>query len=90
MKNEKGKWLFLIGLVLLIIAFFLPTEILSDFTELKPIGLASIFFCPLLGVAGLVFSIRARQKTFIVLNSLLIAAFPILMHFAQIFALFQP
>ena len=78
-KTKVSMVLFIIGILVLGISFILPTNILTSYTSLKPIGLSTIFVCPIIGIVGVFFAIKEKSFAFGILNSLLILAFPIVM-----------
>ena len=52
---------------------------------LRPLGLATIFICPILGIIGMLFSIKNRNIILSFLNIFLILAFPITMSIGYYF-----
>ncbi len=65
-----------LGLVLgAIFGYFLP----DIGSQLKPLGLSTIFLCPILGIIGLIFSLKRKSILFSILNLVLILSFPITM-----------
>lgn len=83
-KLKVSKSLFFIGIVILFISYIIPTDIFSRFTELKPLGLSTIFICPVVGIIGVIFSIKEKSILFFFLNLILIFSFPILMFLGNI------
>ncbi|EOT4860216.1 TPA: hypothetical protein ACGF1I_000370 [Streptococcus pyogenes] len=79
MKENLSKKIFLLGLVIFVISYLLPVDILESYTSLRPTGLTSMFVCPIIGLIGLIFGIKEKNKLFIVLNILLILLLPIAM-----------
>lgn len=79
MKKKISKKLFLIGLVIFVISYLLPVDIFENYTSLRPTGLTSMFVCPIIGLIGLIFGIKEKDKLFIVLNILLILLLPMAM-----------
>lgn len=77
MNKKKGKIVFFIGLAIFIISYFLPVNVLNSFTNLKPTGLTSMFLCPIVGIAGIIFSIKEKDKFFTVANLILILLLPL-------------
>ncbi|BAG08362.1 hypothetical protein [Finegoldia magna] len=61
------------------ISYLLPVDIFESFTKLRPTGLTSMFVCPVIGLIGLIFGVKEKDKLFIVLNILLILLIPIAM-----------
>ena len=47
--------------------------------KLRPTGLTSMFVCPIIGLIGLIFGIKEKDRLFMVLNILLITLLPIAM-----------
>lgn len=74
-----GIYTFAIGLIIYIISYLVPTNIFNDFTKIKPIGMSTIFICPILGIIGLIFSIKSKSILFSILNLILVFSFPITM-----------
>ncbi|HEP1218050.1 TPA: hypothetical protein ACG2KH_000584 [Streptococcus agalactiae] len=79
MKEKLSKKIFLLGLVIFVISYLLPIDIFENYTSLRPTGLTSMFVCPIIGLIGLMFGVKEKDKLFIVLNLLLILLLPITM-----------
>ena len=79
MKENLSKKIFLLGLVIFVISYLLPIDIFESYTSLRPTGLTSMFVCPIIGLIGLIFGVREKNRLFIVLNILLILLLPIAM-----------
>ncbi|WP_077074776.1 hypothetical protein [Aedoeadaptatus urinae] len=79
MKKNISKKLFLLGLTIFVISYLLPVDIFQSYTSLRPTGLTSMFVCPIIGLIGLIFGIKDKDKLFIILNLLLILLLPIAM-----------
>ena len=79
MKVNLSKKIFLLGLVIFVISYLLPIDIFESYTSLRPTGLTSMFIGPIIGLMGLIFGIKEKEKLFIVLNPLLILLLPIAM-----------
>ena len=79
MKKNISKKLFLLGLTIFVISYPLPINIFESYTSLRPTGLTSMFVCPIIGLIGLIFWLKEKDKLFIVLNILLILLLPIAM-----------
>ena len=78
-KTKVSMVFFIIGVLLLAVSFVVPTDILNSYTNLKPIGLSTLFVCPAFGIIGVLFSIKEKSLVFGILNALLMLAFPIMM-----------
>lgn len=78
-KTKVSMVFFIIGVLLLAVSFVVPTDILNSYTNLKPIGLSTLFLCPAFGILGVLISIKEKSLVFGLLNALLILAFPIMM-----------
>ena len=78
-KTRVSMVFFIIGVLLLAVSFVVPTDILNSYTNLKPIGLSTLFLCPAFGIIGVLFSIKEKSLVFGILNALLMLAFPIMM-----------
>ncbi len=61
------------------IYYLLPVDIFENYTNLKPTGLTSIFVCPIIGLIGLIFGVKVKDRLFIVLNIMLTLLLPIAM-----------
>ena len=61
------------------IYYLLQVDIFENYTNLKPTGLTSIFVCPIIGLIGLIFGVKVKDRLFIVLNIMLILLLPIAM-----------
>ncbi|MDU3177727.1 hypothetical protein [Anaerococcus sp.] len=79
MKQKLSKKIFLLGLVIFVIYYLLPVGIFESYTNLRPTGLKSMFVCPIIGLIGLIFGVKEKDRLFIVLNLLLILLLPIAM-----------
>ena len=79
MKKNISKKLFLLGLTIFVISYLLPVDIFQSYTSLRPTGLTSMFVWPIIGLIGLIFGIKDKDKLFIILNILLILLLPIAM-----------
>ena len=79
MKKNISKKLFLLGLVIFVISYLLPIDIFKRYTSLRPTGLTSMFVCPIIGLIGLIFGVKEKDKLFMALNVLLILLLPIAM-----------
>ena len=79
MKKNISKKLFLLGLLIFVISYLLPVDIFYGCTSLRPTGLTSMFVCPIIGLIGLIFGVKEKDRLFIVLNIMLILLLPIAM-----------
>ena len=79
MKENLSKKIFLLGLVIFVISYLLPIDIFESYTSLRPTGLTSMFVCPIIGLIGLIFGLKEKDRLFIVFNLLLILLLPITM-----------
>ena len=79
MKKNISKKLFLLGLVIFVISYLLPIDIFESYTSLRPTGLTSMFVCPIIGLIGLIFGLKEKDRLFIVLNIMLILLLPVTM-----------
>ena len=84
MKEKLSKKIFLLGLTIFVIFYLLPIDIFEDYTNLRPTGLTSIFVCPIIGLIGLIFGIKEKDKLFMALNVILILLLPIAMFAAHL------
>ena len=79
MKKNISKKLFILGLVIFVISYPLPIDIFESYTSLRPTGLTSMLVCPIIGLIGLIFGVKEKDRLFIVLNIMLILLLPIAM-----------
>lgn len=79
MRKSISKYLFFIGIGVLIISFLMPVDLFENFTNLRPTGLTSLFICRIIGLIGLIFAVKEKSVLFGVLNFLLIIIFPLFM-----------
>lgn len=79
MKQKLSKKIFLLGLIIFVISYLLPVDIFENYTSLRPTGLTSMFVCPIIGLIGLIFGVKEKDRVFIVLNIMLILLLPIAM-----------
>lgn len=79
MKQKLSKKIFLLGLVIFVISYLLPVDIFQSYTSLRPTGLTSMFVCPIIGLIGLMFGVKEKDRLFMALNVLLILLLPIAM-----------
>lgn len=82
--KKLSKNIFLLGLAILVISYLLPVDIFESYTSLRPTGLTLMFFCPIIGLIGLVFGVKEKDKLFMALNILLILLLPIAMFVGHI------
>ncbi len=75
-NNKVHQWTFFLGLALLALSYI---GRYGAFGALRPMGLTTIFICPILGLVGLGFSIRNRSLVFGILNFIQIFSFFIVM-----------
>ena len=78
-KIKVSMGVFLLGILALGLSLIVPPEILSSYTNLRPIGLTTLYICPLLGIIGILFAIKEKALFFGLANILLILAFPLVM-----------
>ena len=79
-KNKAmGRYLFILGFAILIISILLPESVVNQFGAMKPVAYTSLIICPLLGIVGLLFSIKNKDLIYGILNGLLIVSFPLVM-----------
>ncbi|MDU7163945.1 MAG: hypothetical protein E6296_05330 [Anaerococcus vaginalis] len=69
----------LLELVIFGISYLLTIDIFDSYTNLRPTGLTSMFVCPIIGLIGLIFGVKEKDKLFMALNILLILLLPIAM-----------
>lgn len=79
MKENLSKKIFLPELVIFLISYLLPIDIFESYTSLRPIGLTSMLVCPIIGLIGLIFGVKEKDKLFMALNVLLILLLTIAM-----------
>ena len=79
MNKKISEKLFLLGLTIFAISYLLPIDIFESYTSLRPTGLASMLVCPIIGLIGLIFGVKEKDRLFIVLNIMLILLLPIAM-----------
>lgn len=77
MKKQTQTITFILGLVLFIISIIIPYDSLEFILgAFRPVGLTSIFICPILGIIGTIFAIKNKDFLFLILNIIQILAFP--------------
>ena len=79
LRTNVEKHIISLGIVVFVISYIVPVRLLNKFTELKPLGISTIFICQVLGMIGLVFSLKRKSILFTFLNLLLLLSFPIAM-----------
>ena len=79
MKENLSQKIFLIGFVIFMISYLLPIDTFQNYTNLRTTGLTSMFVCPIIGLIGLIFGVKEKDKLFMALNVLLILLLPIAM-----------
>lgn len=77
-RKNLQLYTFLLGFLLIVVAYFIPTD---PFPTIKPMGIATIFIAPVLGIVGVVFSLINKKYRYIVPNVLLVLSFFIIMNF---------
>lgn len=75
-RENLQLYTFLLGFFLIVVAYFVPTD---PFPTIKPMGIATIFVAPVLGVLGILFSLINKKYRYIIPNVLLAVSFFILM-----------
>ena len=83
--KNKSLWTLIIGVVCLVIAFILKDFQFDFLGNLRPIGLVTVYICPILGIIGIVFSLIEKSVAKALLNFLLVLAFPIIMLAGHLF-----
>lgn len=78
-RNKISMLIFMIGLLVLIISYFIPTNTFEAYINLRPMGMSTLIICPILGIGGVLFAIREKSLVYALANILLILAFPIVM-----------
>lgn len=88
MLTEKNisRFLFLVGILTLIIAFVFKDAKLSFLGGIRPIGLATVIICPTLGIIGLLCARSQKDYAFMFLNFLLTISFFIVMSIGYMIA----
>ncbi|WP_297813954.1 hypothetical protein [uncultured Finegoldia sp.] len=59
--KNKSLWTLIIGVVCLVISFILKDFQLGFLGNLRPIGLVTVYICPILGIIGIVFSLIEKS-----------------------------
>ena len=77
--KKISKKLFVVGIAIFVISYLLPVDIFYSCTSLRQTGLTSMFVCPIIGLIGLIFGVKEKDRLFIVLNIMLILLLPIAM-----------
>ena len=77
--KNKSLWTLIIGVACLVIAFILKDFEFGFLGNLRPIGLVTIYICPILGIIGIVLALIEKSVARALLNFLLILSFPIVM-----------
>lgn len=77
--KKISKKLFVVGIAIFVIFYLLPIDTFQSYTSLRPTGLPSMFVCPIIGLIGLIFGVKEKDRLFIVLNIMLILLLPIAM-----------
>ena len=83
--KNKSLWKLIIGVACLVIAFILKDFEFGFLGNLRPIGLVTVYICPILGIIGIVFSLIEKSVAKALLNFLLVLAFPIIMLAGHLF-----
>lgn len=76
-RENLQLYTFLLGCFLIVVAYFAPTD---PFPTIKPMGIATIFVAPVLGILGIVFSLINKKYRYIIPNVLLVLSFFIIMN----------
>ncbi len=84
MEKNLSKKMFLLGVAIFVIPCLLPVDIFESYSNLRPTGLTSLFFCKIIGLIGLIFGIKEKDRLFIGLNLFLILFLPIAMFVGHI------
>lgn len=83
--KNKSLWTLIIGVVCLVVSFILKDFQFGFLGNLRPIGLVTVYICPILGIIGVVFSLIEKSVAKALLNFLLVLAFPIIMLAGHLF-----
>lgn len=76
MKNRTYVYTFIFGVILSILCFILPA--IPD-QQLQPAGTILIFINPVIGLTGLIFSIKDKDYIWSILNLIIMFSFFIMM-----------
>lgn len=77
--KNKSMWTFIIGVVCLVVSFILKDFQFAFLGNLRPIGLATVYVCPILGIIGIVLALIEKSVARVLLNFLLLLSFPLVM-----------
>lgn len=77
--KNKSLWTLIIGVVCLVVSFILKDFQFAFLGNLRPIGLVTVYICPILGIIGIVLALIEKSVARALLNFLLILSFPIVM-----------
>ena len=77
--KNKSLWTLIIGVVCLVVSFILKDFEFAFLGNLRPIGLVTIYICPILGIIGIVLALIEKSVARALLNFLLLLSFPLLM-----------
>ena len=83
--KNKSMWTLIIVVVCLEASFILKDFQFGFLGNLRPIGLVTVYICPILGIIGIVFSLIEKSVVRAILNFLLVLAFPIIMLAGHLF-----
>ena len=83
--KNKSLWTLIIGVACLVIAFILKDFEFDFLGNLRPIGLVTVYICPILGIIGIVLALIEKSVARAILNFLLVLAFPIVMILGNLF-----
>lgn len=76
-RENLQAYTFLLGILIIVVAYFVPSD---PFPTIKPMGIATIFVAPVLGIIGVVFSLINKKYRYIIPNVLLVLSFFIIMN----------
>ena len=77
--KNKSMWTLIIGVVCLVVSFILKDFQFGFLGNLRPIGLVTVYICPILGIIGIVLALIEKSVARALLNFLLLLSFPLLM-----------
>lgn len=91
MKRQVEVPIFILGIVIWVVAIFLPVDSLEFVlgNGLRPLGLATIFICPILGIIGMLFYKKKYQLFLYLLISLRIADISLFYKVCRLFSFLQ-
>lgn len=79
LKKMLYKIMPLFCIVILTLSLILPYDLFWKINHITPLGLSTIFICPIASLVGMISSVRNKKGAYFFLNVLFFFSFPLMM-----------